>query len=65
MSEQRYKVGDLLQINSKQEKKLFLVTNIEDNTEYANTYSLLTESGKIIWQFCETVDNEYQFRKIN
>ena len=64
MSKPRYKVGDLIQ-STKYDKKVFLITEIEDRTQYDSTYGILTESGKHTWDFCATIDNQYHFRKIN
>ena len=64
MSKPRYKVGDLIQ-TTKYDKKVFLITKVEDRTQYDSTYGILTESGKHTWDFCATIDSQYHFRKIN
>ena len=65
MSKPRYKVGDLIQSTKGPLRKLFIITKVEDRTQYDSTYGLLTENGKHTWDFCTTVDSQYHFRKIN
>ena len=65
MSKPRYKVGDLIQSTKGPLRKLFIITKVEDHTQYDGTYGILTESGKHTWDFCATIDSKYFYRKIN
>ena len=65
MPKPRYKVGDLIEVKKGPDKRIFLITKVEDKTQYDSTYGILTESGKHTWDFCATVDSKYFYRKIN
>ena len=65
MSKPRYKVGDLIEVKKGPDKRIFLITKVEDKTQYDSTYGILTESGKHTWDFCATIDSQYFYRKIN
>ena len=65
MSKPRYKAGDLIQVCKGPTKRIFLITKVEEKTQFDSTYGLLTENGKHIWDFCATIDSQYFYRKIN
>ena len=65
MPKPRYKVGDLIQVSKGPTQRIFLITKVEQSTQYESTYGILTESGKHTWDFCATVDSKYFYRKIN
>ena len=65
MPKPRYKVGDLIEVKKGPDKRIFLITKVEDKTQYDSTYGILTESGRHTWDFCATVDSQYFYRKIN
>ena len=65
MLKPRYKVGDLIQVSKGPTQRIFLITKVEQSTQYESTYGILTESGKHTWDFCATIDSQYHFRKIN
>ena len=65
MPKPRYKAGDLIEVKKGPDNRIFLITKVEDKTQYDSTYGILTESGKHTWDFCATIDSQYFYRKIN